>query len=339
MKYYGTVGPTCMTYKTLKGLMKAGMTGLRINLSHTNLWDSEEVIGYYKQLCERYEQPLDLLIDLEGPELRINTIEPSIVLKKGQNVAFVISDYSNGDYIPVNQATWALFQRGDQVILDDGQLMVLINEVNEKVVSASVIRGGELSSRKSMAIINRKNQGPTLTARDLDNIGVAGQYGVTGVMLPFVRGGFDLLELKKALVHAEATKMRIYAKIENQEGLSKIEEIISQSDEVVIARGDLGNSMPIYELPVVQDYIGRKCLEKGGQFMIVTQLLESMRTKGVPTRAEVNDIYQAVMQGATSLMLTGETADGEYPIDAMTILVKTAQLAIEQRNSRKNSPK
>ena len=169
---------------------------------------------------------------------------------------------------------------------------------------------------------------PTAEPEDLANLRIAASCGVTGVMLPFVRGKQDILALRQALAEAGAPQIRIFAKIENLAGVQALPEFLSLVDEVVIARGDLGNAMPLWELPRCQKQLSAACRAAGVPFMVVTQMLDSMHTRAVPTRAEVSDIYNAVLDGASSLMLTGETAAGQYPVQAMEYLVRTARTAM-----------
>ena len=169
---------------------------------------------------------------------------------------------------------------------------------------------------------------PTLTESDRKNIRAAVSYGITGVMLPFVRNKEDLLVLREALKEAGAGEIQVFAKIENMQGVEAIKELLPYCDHVVIARGDLGNAMPLWKLPGVQKRLARECREAGKPFMVVTQMLDSMHEREVPTRAEVLDIYNAVLDGASSLMLTGETAAGSYPAQAVEYLVNTGEEAL-----------
>ena len=169
---------------------------------------------------------------------------------------------------------------------------------------------------------------PTLTAEDKENLAIAADCGVTGVMLPFVRGAADIRNLRQALAEAGAPQLKILAKIENLAGVQALPDFLPLVDEVVIARGDLGNAMPLWELPRCQKQLSAACRAAGVPFMVVTQMLDSMHTRAVPTRAEVSDIYNAVLDGASSLMLTGETAAGQYPVQAMEYLVRTARTAM-----------
>ena len=186
-----------------------------------------------------------------------------------------------------------------------------------------------LKSRKSLAILGVEPDTPALTAEDLEDLDQAGRWGVTHILQPFVRGAEDLLTVRQALDRRGLARVKIMAKIENRTGLDKLDDIIAGADEICIARGDLGNSMPLWQLPRVQKDIAERCRAAGRPFCLVTQLLWSMEQRPVPTRAEVLDIYNGVLDGAESLMLTGETAAGRYPVQAMDYLVRTAGTALE----------
>jgi pyruvate kinase len=166
-----------------------------------------------------------------------------------------------------------------------------------------------------------------MTEADRRHIRLAKAYGVTGVMQPFVRGKADLLEVRGALNEADAQRIRLFAKIENTDGIAHLSELLPYCNEIVIARGDLGNAVPLWELPAAQKRIASVCREAGRDFLIVTQMLDSMTHRPVPTRAEVSDVFNAVLDGASSVMLTGETASGEYPAAAVRYLVKTVREA------------
>ena len=225
---------------------------------------------------------------------------------------------------------------GQEILLDDGKihLKVVENPENRKMGSgekrryfAKVLWGGLLKSRKSAAFPGAKINSPTLTKADLENIRLAKEMGVTGVMQPFVRGREDLECVKNALKEAGAEDVKLFAKIENLDGVRKLEELIPEADEIVIARGDLGNAVHLWDLPSVQREISQKCLVTGKPFMVVTQMLASMERNPVPTRAEVNDIFHAVLDGASSVMVTGETAAGDYPVEVIRYLVNTVRSA------------
>jgi pyruvate kinase len=184
-----------------------------------------------------------------------------------------------------------------------------------------------LSSRKSIALPGAEMHTPTMTETDRENISIAGQYGVTAVMQPFVRDRKDLETVRAALNDAGSSDIQLFAKIENMEGVSNLDDLIPACDEIVIARGDLGNAMPLWELPRVQKNISVKCRCAQKKFMVVTQMLASMEHNAVPTRAEVSDIFNAVCDGAASVMVTGETAVGEHPAEAIRYLANTVREA------------
>lgn len=342
--YFGTLGPACCDVVTLQKLFSAGMTGVRLNLSHSSLAECEEWIRALDEASKERLVKRKLLIDLQGPELRIGVLKSTLVLQEGKEV-FLTEPYDDGvkDGIPVpKQVLWEL-RRGNRILLDDGKIMLEVYDIvtrdNEQVeddqcptggrLACKILRGGSLSSRKSIAVPGVKIELPTLTAADIRNLGMAKQYGVTGVMLPFVRSRQDIVNLRNALTQAGCENIKIYAKIENQEGVNQLETLIDACDEIVIARGDLGNSVSLCQLPCIQEKIAITCRQHQRKFMVVTQMLASMEHAKVPTRAEVSDIYYAIKQGASSVMLTGETAVGEYPVEAMQVLVTTARTALE----------
>ena len=212
--------------------------------------------------------------------------------------------------------------------MDDGKLLLEVLDCKTRSSRARVLRGGCLTSRKSLSLPGCSLHPPTLTQMDLQNLSLAVSYGVTGVMQPFVRDKNDLETVRSTLDRFGGKDIRLFAKIENQEGVRNLDELIPACDEIVIARGDLGNAMPLWELPRVQKEISRKCRVAGRDFMVVTQMLYTMEHAAVPTRAEVSDIFNAVCDGAASVMVTGETAVGDYPVEAIRYLFKTASEAV-----------
>ncbi len=321
VNYYGTLGPACASYETLLSMFKAGMTGIRLNLSHVDLRDSRGWLNNYNKAAKMAGKEPELLIDLEGPELRIGTLKSPMNLKAGEAVTL-------GEEIPVPNCIIKTVEIGEKILLSDGLIELSVKEHWGDRLVCQVIHGGILQSKKSIAT-PKDNVNPPLTERDYMNIAAAVEFGVTGVMLPFARGKEDLITLKKALLKEKGESIRILAKLENTLGVSKISELMDYCDEIVIARGDLGNSMALWELPGVQKEISTFCRSKGKPFMVVTQMLNSMIENPFPTRAEVLDIYNALLDGAASVMLTGETAQGKYPIAAMEYLVKTSQEALK----------
>lgn len=322
LEYYGTLGPSCAKEETLIAMFEQGMTGIRLNLSHRSLRESEDWIRMYQEAAQKAERPdADLLIDLIGPELRIGTLQEPLPLSEGERI------WLGREGIFVEQAVIEAMKPGVQILLDDGKIALQAEQVYKDRAECTVIRGGILHSRKSIALVGISVNNATLTEKDLLNLQLANEYGVTAVMLPFVRGKADLICLRRTMENCGCKNLKIYAKIENMEGVEKLEELLPECDTVVIARGDLGNAMPLSKLPIVQQQISAVCREQEKDFLVVTQMLQSMTKSAVPTRAEVNDIFHAVRDGASALMLTGETAAGDYPVEAMKVLVETAEAA------------
>lgn len=329
MQYYGTLGPACGETGILRKMLEAGMTGVRLNLSHGDLKENGHWLHMLSEAVKCSEnrdgRKLQILIDLCGPEVRLGRMEGKRKVEKGESVIF------GRDGIPVPEPVLINISNGDHMLIDDGKLEFVAEETDtgesREKIRAKALYSGEIQSGKSLAVVGKEIPMPTLTKSDYENIRQAVGYGVTGVMLPFVRRKEDLLTLRKALEAAGAAQIDIFAKIENLRGVKAIDELLPYCDQIVIARGDLGNAMPLWKLPGVQKKLAEKCRAEKKPFMVVTQMLDSMHERPVPTRAEVMDIYNAVLDGASSLMLTGETAVGKYPAEAMAYLVKTGEEA------------
>lgn len=323
MEFYATLGGSCADAATLDGLFAAGMTGARLNLSHTTLEQCAPLLEeVYWPAAQKAGRAAHLIIDLQGPELRVGSLSAPVSLETGSQAVL------GPGGIPIPQAALEAAQVGDQISLDDSALLLRVEEKRPDGLFCQVERGGTLQSRKSLAILGREVNTPTLTGEDLANLSQAKRFGVTHILQPFVRGADDIHTLRAAMTQAGLDDVKIMAKIENQRGLEQLDKIIAAADIVCIARGDLGNSMPLWQLPSVQKRIARACRTAKKPFFVVTQLLWSMQERAVPTRAEVSDIYNAVMDGSCALMLTGETAAGRYPVQAMDYLVKTARQAL-----------
>lgn len=312
---FGTFGPACASEEILQQMIAEGMTGMRLNLSHTTLAASEVYIKAYQKVAKQNGVIPQILIDMQGPELRIGKLEEPICLKEEEMISL--------GSIPMPEAILNVIQVGDEILLDDGKILLQVKE--EKDV-AKVIRGGILSSTKSIKIKDKYISLPPLTSHDIENIKVAKEYGITALMQPFVLNGEDLRKVRSVLKEHGANEIKIFAKIENRLGVENLQDILSEADVIVIARGDLGNDMPLWELPRVQKQIEEACKATGKPYIVVTQMLASMETNPVPTRAEVSDVFHAVYHGAWGVMLTGETAVGKYPVEAIRYLSKTSNL-------------
>ena len=318
---YGTLGPHCADTETLCAMLEAGMTGMRLNLSHISLHDAAGEIENLHRAAAKCGVSVQLLIDMQGPELRIGPLAAPLALSEGAELTL------GAGGVPLPAITLPCLTPGQEVLLDDGKLLLSVVRAGENGATARVLRGGTLTGHKSLALPGCTLQPPTLTEMDRENIALAPAYGVTGLMQPFVRDRADLETVRAALDAAGGQQIRLYAKVENREGVEQLDALIPACDEIVIARGDLGNAMPLWELPRVQKQIAARCREAGRAFMVVTQMLYTMEHSAVPTRAEVSDIFNAVCDGAASVMVTGETAVGDHPVEAIRYLANTAREA------------
>lgn len=314
---YGTLGPACADVDTLEAMFRAGMTGIRLNLSHVTLKKAAWQVKALHSAAERCAVKAKLLIDMQGPELRLGVFETEPELIEGETVIL-----GEGG-IAMPEIVLPYLVSGQQLLLDDGRILLEMLDTRR----AKVLRGGVLKSRKSIALPGSAIRPPTMTKEDLQNIADAKNFGVTGVMQPFVRDAEDLKTVRAALDAAGGKDIALFAKIENMDGVEHLDELLPFSDEIVIARGDLGNAMPLWELPGVQKRVSEKCRKANKRFMVVTQMLWSMENSPVPTRAEVSDIFNAVYDGCASVMVTGETAVGKYPAEVIKYLCNTAREA------------
>ena len=323
VEIYGTLGPACASRAVLEEMLRAGMTGMRLNLSHVSLPEAAQQVEALHAAAAQTGAAVKLLIDLQGPELRIGALAAPVLLEAGEEVRL------GGSGIPVPPLVLEKLQPGQEILLDDGKLLLQVTKTEP--VTARVLRGGMLHSRKSIALPGLTVSLPALTEADLANLSLAGAYGVTGVMLPFVRSPEDLNAVRTALAAAGCEGIRLFAKIESREGMEQLDSLLPAADEIVIARGDLGNAMPLWELPAAQKHIAAVCRHAGKPFMVVTQMLSSMEHNPIPTRAEVSDIFNAVLDGAASVMVTGETATGQYPVEVIRYLTATVRRAERYR--------
>ncbi|MEE1108899.1 MAG: pyruvate kinase [Lachnospiraceae bacterium] len=335
MDIYGTLGPSCAEGPILVQMFQNGMTGIRLNLSHISLPEAADQIKMLHEAAEEAGVKPQLLIDMQGPELRVGRMSAPIWLENGGSVYLSAKPEKNS--ILISKEVFLSIKSGQELLLDDGKLLREAVSKNENRIKARVIRGGVLAGRKSIALVGKTIDMPPMTADDLANIREAKNYGVTAVMQPFVRNREDLMAVRSALDEAGSPDIRLFAKIENMDGVRDIDELIPAADEIVIARGDLGNAVPLPTLPAVQKRLAKKCREAGKPFMVVTQMLASMEKNPVPTRAEVSDIFNAVLDGAASVMVTGETAAGRYPAETIRYLAGTVRAAEQYMKETKDT--
>lgn len=318
---YATFGPSCQDESILKEMIAAGMTGMRLNLSHTTLKKSEADILAYQRAAKELGVLPKILIDMQGPELRVGNLESPVLLEEGKEICLG----RGGIQIP--KEVISAVETGDIILLDDGKIEVQVSESSKERILGVAVRGGYLRPHKSIKVQNKNIKMPVLTAHDIENIKDAKKYGVTALMQPFVLSGEDLSYVRKVLKEHGAEDIQIFAKIENRIGVEHLEDILPKADVIIIARGDLGNDMPLWELPAIQKQMEQICKKHKKPYIVVTQMLSSMEEHPIPTRAEVSDIFHAVFHGAYGVMITGESAVGKYPVEAVAYLHNTAKAA------------
>lgn len=333
VEIYGTLGPACSAQAVLESMFRAGMTGMRLNLSHVSLFESQGLLKTFFAAARACAVTPALLIDMQGPELRVGRLSSPAELAEGETVVL-----GQGGF-PVPELVQKSLAAGQQVLLDDGKLLLRITDANGVSARGLVLRGGTLLSRKSIALPGLSLHPPAMAEDDIENLRLAADLGVTGVMQPFVRSPEDLAAVRAALDRFGADKLQIYAKIENAEGLAQLPKLLPAADAIIIARGDLGNDLGLCALPGVQKEIAAACRRAGKPFTVATQLLASMEKSAVPTRAETSDVFNAVLDGAMGLMLTGETAVGAYPVEAVRYLSDTASAARVWQKKSSGAPR
>ena len=311
----GTFGPSCHEEDLLADMIGQGMNAMRLNTNHCTLEEGAEWIGAWHRACERQGISGLLLVDLQKGSLR-TTLEEAVDLKKGEVVS--------SDLLGLPEAVFEEMRKNDVLLLDDGRIQLEVQEAG----TCLVMEGGLLENHKNVCLQNRMLERPSLSEQDLQTLQEASRYGVAGIMVPFVEGAADLKQVR-ALVERWCPDVKIFAKIETARGVRQLNEILPWCDEIVMARGDLGNDVGLTKLPAACERIRQQCLAAGKPWMVVTQMLDSMRHHPEPTRAEVSDIYHAVADGAHSIMLTNETATGEYPLEAMGVFCQVAASALE----------
>ena len=320
MRYYATLGPSCCDTAALSALLRRGVTGFRLNLSHTPLAARTDWIAALHEAERKTGLRAQLMIDLRGPEVRIGSLPAPLPLAEGAAVTL-------GADIPVDGDVLDALRPGMAVLLDDGAMALTV--VDGGV--CRVTRCGTLTGHKSLTLEGVDLRRPALCEADLADLSQAAALGVNAVMQPFVRSADDLRVVRQTMAENGLANAELFAKVENQPGLDALPDWLALCDVVTIARGDLGSSLPLERLPAAQKHIAALCRSRGKPFLVVTQLLHSMIDHPSPTRAEVLDIYNAVLDGADCLMLTGETAQGRYPLESADWLIRVAQEAEKVR--------
>ncbi|MEX2595157.1 MAG: pyruvate kinase [Anditalea sp.] len=318
-KILATVGPACNDEKILTELVMSGVDIFRLNFSHGNHEGHAEVIRLIRKINEDNKLNIGILQDLQGPKIRVGEVENNgVLIKSGDKIA-ITNDPVIGNATLVSTVYQNLPQdvvEGDRILIDDGNLELIVISIEGNNVNCTVIHGGILKSRKGINLPNTKISAPSLTEKDLVDLQFGLANEVDWIALSFVRSAEDILQLRER-IHKAGKDCKIVAKIEKPEALDNIDEIIDATDALMVARGDLGVEVAMEMVPLWQKRMVEKCKVACKPVIIATQMMESMIINPRPTRAEANDVANAVLDGADAVMLSAETASGKYPVGAV----------------------
>jgi pyruvate kinase len=332
-KIVATVGPASSSKEMLRALIKEGVDIFRLNFSHGKHEDHQKVVDAVRELNKELGTQIALLQDLQGPKIRVNDVEEGTEIVRGQELIITTRQLKGNNEI-VSTSYEGLpkdVKIGDMILIDDGKLELKVKEVRDNDVVCEVVYGGPLKPRKGINLPFSKVSAPSLTEKDLADLEFGLKNNVEWVALSFVRKPKDI-EILRFIIDSKKSTTRIVAKIEKPEAIENIDEIIAATDAVMVARGDLGVEIWMEEVPMVQKMLVQKCNKASKPVIVATQMMESMIENPRPTRAETNDVANAVMDGADALMLSAETAAGKYPIEVIRSMVRTIGSVEKQGN-------
>lgn len=331
-KIVATLGPASSSKEVIEKMIHAGVNVFRINFSHADHDDVAERINIIRSLSEKHKTYTSILADLQGPKLRVGVIEEGAVVTPGDMVEFITTE----PFVGNTKQAYMTYQRfpkdvtaGEKILLDDGKLIFEVVSTDKKEkVTTKVLQGGAFKSKKGVNLPNTNISLPALTEKDVEDAIFAIKQKVDWIALSFVRNSDDLIDLKNLIEEHSEHKIPIISKIEKPEALENIDKIISYSDGLMVARGDLGVEVPAAEVPLIQKQLVNKAKKSRIPVIIATQMMETMIDSLTATRAEVNDVANSVMDGADAVMLSGETSVGKYPvqvIETMTSILKSVE--------------
>ncbi|MBX2917312.1 MAG: pyruvate kinase [Cyclobacteriaceae bacterium] len=332
-KIVATIGPASNNKEMLKALAREGVDVFRLNFSHGKHEDHQKVVNYIREINDELGTHIAILQDLQGPKIRVNEMEPGVEIKAGETITITTKEVLGNKNL-VSTSYEGLpndVKVGDMILIDDGKLELRVKDVRGVEVTCTIIYGGPLKSRKGINLPFSKVSAPSLTEKDLEDLKFGLKNRVDWVALSFVRKAKDIQTLRD-IINEHKSTTRIVAKIEKPEALENIDEIIAATDAVMVARGDLGVEIWMEEVPMVQKMLVEKCNRASKPVIVATQMMESMIENPRPTRAETNDVANAVMDGADALMLSAETAAGKYPVEVIRSMVRTIGSVEKQGN-------
>ena len=319
-KIVATLGPASLKREVLKKMMLEGLNVCRLNFSHGSYEDHAGAVSMIRSLNEELDLNVAILADLQGPKIRTNEMENNgAPLEIGKEILLIVDKViGNAERFSIN---YTLLPRdvkpGERILLDDGKIVLEVRETDgHSTIRCEIIQGGILSSKKGVNFPNTKISMPSLTDKDIEDLDFALEQKVDWIGLSFVRSQEDIVDLKKRIA-AKNHHAKVIAKIEKPEALENIDEIIAESDGLMVARGDLGVEVPYQTVPSIQKMLISKCISQAKPVIVATQMMESMISNLTPSRAEVNDVANAVLDGADAVMLSGETSVGNYPVEVI----------------------
>jgi pyruvate kinase len=337
-KIVATIGPVTSTHDAIRGLVDAGVDAIRLNLSHGTHHDHAARARTVREVQGETGKPLALIADLQGPKLRIGDLPAPRILLKDEEVLVVGEQSAIDSELPVAPAVIGeVLRPGHDVLIDDGLVRLAVEEVEQGRARCRVIVGGEVKSHKGVNLPGVPIPIPSLTKKDLDDLDFALGLGVDFVALSFVRAAADVRDLQ-AIIRQHGSPARVIAKIEKAEGVEALNEVLQEADAVMVARGDLGVEIGAATVPLLQKRIISRCLEAGKPVITATQMLESMIEHAEPTRAEASDVANAVLDGTSAVMLSAETATGNYPIESVATMDRIARAVEPSMGYRHQMP-
>ena len=324
-----TMGPNTDKKTVMKSLVKNGMNVARFNFSHGDHEEQRERMNLLKNVREELDRPVAILLDTKGPEIRTGLLEggKKVTLREGSEFILYTEEMTGNETgCCVTYPGLAKdVKPGDRILIDDGLIELKVKQIKSGNIVCHVENGGELGERKGVNVPNVKVKLPAVTEKDIDDILFGIQQDIDFIAASFIRSAKGVKEIRKILKENHAEHISIIAKIENAEGVENIDEIIEASDGIMVARGDLGVEIPAQEVPHIQKMIIKKCNERYVRVITATQMLESMIRNARPTRAEVADVANAIYDGTDAVMLSGETAAGKYPAEALKMMNEIAE--------------
>lgn len=326
-----TMGPATDNPEVLRNLMLAGMNVGRINFSHGNYKDQDDRVKLFKKVRDELGLPIPLLLDTQGPEIRIGKFETGEAFLENGADFTLLNDDVLGDDTKVSITYKNLYNEidvGRTILVNDGTIELKVKEIVGKDIVCEVIQGGKLTNRKSINIPDFIVNLPGITEKDIEDIKYGIEAGFDYIAASFIRKPQDVLEIRQVLKENNGEHIKIISKIENREGIDNFDKILEISDGIMIARGDLGVEIPMEEVPILQKQFIKKTYNQGKPVITATQMLESMVSNPRPTRAEVSDVANAIFDGTSAIMLSGETATGAFPIECVKTMSRIA-VAVE----------